>query len=75
MGAEFRSWLEVNMQRVVIMIEGGLLTGVYRERDGEEVSVDLIDYDNLKVGDEQEAYDHEETVNEEIRTGKLLSCW
>lgn len=63
------------MQRVVIMIEDGQLTGVYREHDSEDIMVDLLDYDNLKASDEESDYAFAEEVEAEIAAGKLIACW
>ncbi len=63
------------MQRIVIMIEDGQLTGVYREHDAEDVMVDLLDYDNLKASDDEADYAFAEEVETDIEVGKLIACW
>lgn len=59
--------------RIVVMIENGVLTGVYS--DGDPVMVDLLDYDDLNAKDDEAAYMEAEEIEAEIKSGKLVSCW
>ena len=60
--------------RIVVMIENGVLTGVYS--DGDPVMVDLIDYDDLKAKDYgEECMAEVEEIEAEIKNGKFVSCW
>lgn len=71
--------------RIIITIKEGMLTGVYA--DSEDVSVDLLDYDNYYVAqDDADKYDlaAEEAVGYEelekelqagIAAGALVSRW
>lgn len=62
------------MQRIVITIEDGQLTGVFADGE-EEVIVELIDYDNIKMSDDPADDDQAKNVEIEIKTGKLKPCW
>lgn len=71
--------------KIIITIEGGMLTGVYA--DSKDVSVELLDYDNFAVAqndaDEyalaaEEAAGYEELEKElqaGIAAGTLVSHW
>lgn len=62
------------MQRIVITIEDGQLTGVFTDGE-EEIIVELIDYDNIKMSDDPTDDDQAKNVEIEVKTGKLKPCW
>ena len=63
------------MQRIVITIENGMLTGVFTDGDTKELIVDLVDYDNIKMSDDPDEHEEVQDVEAEIESGKLKSCW
>lgn len=63
------------MRRIVIMIEDGMLTGVFTDGESNEIAVELIDYDNIKMSDDPADHDQAQDVEAEIEAGKLKSCW
>lgn len=56
---------------VIILIEGGMLRGVYTA-PGQEVSVELVDVDNINAGDYEAPLD---LLNKNIKEGKVVNCW
>lgn len=63
------------MTRIVVMIEGGLLTGVFSDGCVDDIDVQLIDYDNIKCDERIESELEAKKVEEEIEAGVLKSCW
>lgn len=61
------------MQKIVITIKDGRLTGVYT--DGEPVIVDLVDYDDLFWETDDEADAEATAIENDIASGTLKSCW
>lgn len=71
--------------KIIITIEGGMLTGVYA--DSEDVSVELLDYDNYEVAsndadeyalaaEEADWYGElEKELESGIAAGTLVSHW
>ena len=62
--------------KIIITIEGGMLTGVYA--DSADVSVELLDYDNYACADEEERGDYEDIecrLQAGIEAGKLVQRW
>lgn len=62
-------------RRIVIMIDRGVLTGVFTDGDPDDIIIDLVDYDNINADDSGEMEIDAATVEEDIRSGKLRSCW
>lgn len=56
--------------KIYITIEDGILTGVYS--DGEPVEVELIDYDNINAGGDEEPA---RALENAIEAGTLTSCY
>ena len=63
------------MKRIVVMIEGGLLTGVFSDGCMDDIDVQLIDYDNIKCDEGIESELEAKKVEEEIEAGILKSYW
>lgn len=61
------------MQKIVITIKEGRLTGVYT--DGEPIIVDLLDYDDLFWETDDEANTEATAIENDIASGKLKACW
>lgn len=66
------------MRKVIITIEDGMLTGVLTA-PGEEVDVELIDYDNIAATTDEDEYDQlkqdADAVEKKVESGKLVNCW
>lgn len=58
------------MQKVIITIEDGMLTGVYT--DGDPIDVELVDYDNINMGDDDTGAKELEAA---IKAGTVKSCY
>lgn len=55
--------------RIVVMVQGGLVCGVYSNTNN--VIVDVLDYDNITDDDDTTV----EEVESEIEKGKLKLVW
>lgn len=58
------------MARIAVIVEDGIVTGVYSDT-GKEI-VDVIDYDNIEAGDDEELA---KLVEADIENGNLISVW
>lgn len=60
---------------IYIMIRGGCLTNVYTDGNPEEVTVNLVDYDDIAAETDEAGQQFADEVDAAITSGKLKACW
>ena len=62
-------------KRIVIMVDCGVLAGVFTDGDLDDVIIEAIDYDDVKADGSGILQLDAAEVEAKIKSGELRKCW